>query len=149
MRSRKTLGIIIGSLVAIGIVTCILLAGFTGGQNNGDTMQKTNSGLQYKIEKAAPDGAEKPKAGQTVFVHYTGWLDKDGVPGQKFDSSYDRMRPFSFKLGRHQVIAGWDEAVADMKVGEKRRVVIPPALGYGAAGAGRIIPPNSTLIFDI
>jgi len=147
--SRKTLGIIIGCLVASGIVLCILLASFTGGQNEGNTMKTTPSGLRYEIVKAAPDGAAKPNAGQTVFVHYTGWLDHNGEPGQKFDSSYDRSRPFTFKLGRQQVIKGWDEAVADMHVGEKRRVIIPPALGYGAQGAGRIIPPNSTLIFDI
>ncbi len=147
--SRKTVWIIIGSLVAIGTVLCILLAGFTEGQTSGDTMQQTASGLKYQILTQAPAGAEKPKAGQTAIVHYTGWLDDNGEPGQKFDSSKDRMQPFSFKVGKHQVIAGWDEAVADMKVGEKRRVIIPPALGYGARGAGRVIPPNATLLFDI
>jgi FKBP-type peptidyl-prolyl cis-trans isomerase len=84
-------------------------------------------------------------AGKTVGVHYTGWL----VDGTKFDSSKDRGRPFSFTLGRGQVIAGWDQGVAGMKVGGKRKLVIPPHLGYGASGAGGVIPPDATLMFDV
>jgi FKBP-type peptidyl-prolyl cis-trans isomerase len=84
-------------------------------------------------------------AGKTVGVHYTGWL----VDGTKFDSSKDRGRPFSFTLGRGQVIAGWDQGVAGMKVGGKRKLVIPPHLGYGASGAGGVIPPDATLTFDV
>ena len=87
--------------------------------------------------------------GGTVAVHYTGWLWQDGVKGKKFDSSRDRGEPFVFALGTGQVIQGWDEGVAGMKVGGARTLIIPPAVGYGAAGAGGDIPPNSTLVFDV
>ncbi len=90
-----------------------------------------------------------PKPGQTVVVHYTGWLYEGGKKGKKFDSSLDRGEPFEFPLGKGQVIAGWDEGVATMKVGGKRTLIIPPSLGYGASGAGGVIPPNATLIFDV
>ena len=87
--------------------------------------------------------------GQQVTVHYTGWLDADGQPGTKFDSSVDRGQPFSFVIGVGQVIKGWDEGVLEMKVGEKRRLFIPSDLGYGPYGAGSSIPPNAALIFDV
>lgn len=87
--------------------------------------------------------------GQLVAVHYTGWLWQDGMKGAKFDSSRDRGEPFVFPLGAGQVILGWDEGVAGMKVGGTRTLIIPPAAGYGAAGAGADIPPNSTLIFEV
>ena len=90
-----------------------------------------------------------PKPGQTVVVHYTGWLYENGKKGKKFDSSLDRGQPFEFPIGKGQVIAGWDEGVATMKVGGKRTLIIPPSLGYGANGAGGVIPPNATLIFDV
>jgi peptidylprolyl isomerase len=90
-----------------------------------------------------------PQTGQTCVMHYTGWLYVNGAKGDKFDSSVDRNEPFEFKIGMHQVIAGWDEGVATMKVGGKRTLIIPPALGYGARGAGGVIPPNATLIFDV
>jgi peptidylprolyl isomerase len=90
-----------------------------------------------------------PKPGQTAVVHYTGWLYENGAKGKKFDSSVDRGQPFEFPIGQHQVIAGWDEGVATMKVGGKRTLIIPPDLGYGARGAGGVIPPNATLIFDV
>ena len=89
-----------------------------------------------------------PSAGQTCMVHYTGWLWQ-GAKGKKFDSSVDRGRPFSFPVGAGQVIPGWDEGVATMKVGGKRELLIPPDLGYGARGAGRDIPPNATLMFEV
>ena len=107
------------------------------------------SGLKYEVLKPAPQGAKQPQQGQQVTVHYTGWLEHDGKPGMKFDSSVDRGDKFKFTIGIGQVIKGWDEGVLDMKVGEKRRLTIPAHLGYGARGAGRIIPANATLIFDV
>ena len=84
-----------------------------------------------------------------MSVHYTGWLDENGAKGKKFDSSRDRGKPFTFTLGAQEVIRGWDEGVAGMKVGGRRTLIIPPELGYGARGAGGVIPPNATLIFDV
>ena len=107
------------------------------------------SGLQYQVITEAQENAAQPKAGQTVTVHYTGWLDEDGKPGEKFDSSVDRNDKFSFVIGVGMVISGWDEGVLAMKVGEKRRLFIPSKLGYGEQGAGGVIPPNADLIFDV
>ncbi|KAL7484286.1 hypothetical protein ACHAW6_009931 [Cyclotella cf. meneghiniana] len=108
----------------------------------------TESGMQYKITKEAPQDAAVPVAGQTVKAHYTGWLD--GFESEKkFDSSRDRGRPFTFKVGTGQVIRGWDEAFLTMKVGERRNIVLPPRLAYGERGAGGIIPPGATLYFDV
>lgn len=104
-------------------------------------------GLKY-IDNTAGTGLEAV-SGKMAVVHYTGWLDKDGVKGTKFDSSVDRGQPFAFSLGAGQVIRGWDEGVAGMKVGGKRTLLIPAALGYGARGAGAVIPPNANLIFDV
>ena len=104
-------------------------------------------GLKYTDNKIG-DGAVAT-AGSKVSVHYTGWLSKDGAKGAKFDSSLDRGQPFDFPLGEGRVIKGWDEGVAGMKVGGERTLVIPPELGYGARGAGGVIPPNATLIFDV
>jgi len=103
----------------------------------------TSSGLQY-LDFVKGSGREA-HVGETASVHYTGWL-KDGT---KFDSSVDRGQPFSFRLGAGQVIKGWDEGVVGMNIGSKRKLIIPPDLGYGARGAGRVIPPNATLIFDV
>ena len=111
------------------------------------TTTTTASGLQYE-DTVLGTGAIA-KAGQHVKVHYTGWLFNDGVQGAKFDSSVDRNDPFAFSLGAGMVIKGWDEGVAGMKIGGKRTLVIPPALGYGARGAGGAIPPNATLKFDV
>jgi peptidylprolyl isomerase len=105
------------------------------------------SGLAYTDEVVGTGAEAKP--GQQVSVQYTGWLDEGGRKGKKFDSSRDRNQPFSFPLGGGQVIKGWDEGVAGMKVGGKRTLTIPAALGYGARGAGGVIPPNATLIFDV
>src|ERR1700743_396381 len=107
----------------------------------------TASGLQI-IDTVVGTGAS-PKPGQTCVMHYTGWLYENGQKGKKFDSSVDRNEPFEFPIGQHQVIAGWDEGGAAMKVGGKRTLIIPPELGYGARGAGGVIPPNATLIFDV
>jgi FKBP-type peptidyl-prolyl cis-trans isomerase FkpA len=110
-------------------------------------MNTTPSGLQY-TDNVVGDGAEA-KAGQHVSVHYTGWLYNDGEQGAKFDSSRDRNDPFDFPLGAGMVIKGWDEGVQGMKIGGQRTLIIPPDLGYGARGAGGVIPPNATLKFDV
>lgn len=115
-------------------------------QTAGKTMT-TPSGLQI-IDSTVGTGAS-PKPGQTCVMHYTGWLYEDGKKGKKFDSSVDRNEPFEFPIGRGRVIGGWDEGVATMKVGGKRTLIIPPTLGYGARGAGGVIPPNATLMFDV
>ena len=107
----------------------------------------TSTGLQ--IIDTKPGTGASPKSGQTVTVHYTGWLYENGAKGKKFDSSVDRNEPFSFPIGQGQVIRGWDEGVLSMKIGGKRTLIIPPALGYGARGAGGVIPPNATLMFDV
>jgi peptidylprolyl isomerase len=107
----------------------------------------TGSGLQY-IDTKAGTGAS-PRPNQTVVVHYTGWLCVNGAKGKKFDSSVDRNEPFEFPVGAGRVIRGWDEGVGSMKVGGKRTLIIPPQLGYGAQGAGGVIPPNATLMFDV
>lgn len=107
----------------------------------------TESGLKYKDEQVGT--GEVAKAGQVVSVHYTGWLEQNGDKGDKFDSSLDRGKPFVFPLGKGRVIKGWDEGVAGMKVGGKRTLMIPSELGYGARGAGSVIPPNSDLIFEV
>ena len=105
------------------------------------------SGVKY-TDEVVGTGPE-PKAGQTVTVQYTGWLADNGKPGRKFDSSRDRNQPFSFTIGAGQVIAGWDQGVATMHVGGKRTLTIPPEFGYGSRGAGGVIPPGATLIFDV
>ena len=107
----------------------------------------TPSGL--KIIDTQPGTGASPKTGQTCVMHYTGWLYENATKGKKFDSSVDRNEPFSFKIGVGQVIRGWDEGVSTMKVGGKRTLIIPPELGYGARGAGGVIPANATLIFDV
>lgn len=107
----------------------------------------TASGLQYE-DTTVGEGIEATK-GQNVSVHYTGWLYNQGEQGAKFDSSRDRNDPFEFSLGAGMVIKGWDEGVQGMKVGGQRTLIIPSALGYGARGAGGVIPPNATLKFDV
>ncbi|MGO9450349.1 MAG: FKBP-type peptidyl-prolyl cis-trans isomerase [Candidatus Binataceae bacterium] len=111
-------------------------------------MVTMDSGLKYKDLKVGTGAVAK--AGEQVSVHYTGWLQNpDGSKGKKFDSSLDRGQPFDFGLGQQEVIKGWDDGVQGMKVGGKRELIIPPALGYGSRGAGGVIPPNATLIFDV
>ena len=114
-----------------------------GDAASAENVVTTDSGLQYVVIEEG-DGAS-PQTGQRVFVHYVGTLED----GTKFDSSRDRGRPFDFTIGQGQVIKGWDEGVGDMKVGDRRKLIIPPELGYGARGAGGVIPPNATLIFDV
>ncbi|CEJ84073.1 Peptidyl-prolyl cis-trans isomerase [Hyphomicrobium sp. GJ21] len=116
-------------------------------QTQGSQMTTTSSGLQFEDTVVGTGAA--PAAGQTCIMHYTGWLYQDGKKGAKFDSSVDRGQPFEFPLGMGRVIKGWDEGVASMKIGGKRTLIIPPALGYGARGAGSVIPPNATLLFEV
>lgn len=110
-------------------------------------MTTAPSGLQ--IQDTAAGTGESPKTGQRCVMHYTGWLYEDGKKGKKFDSSLDRGQPFEFAIGVGQVIRGWDEGVATMRPGGKRTLIIPPELGYGARGAGGVIPPNATLLFEV
>ena len=110
-------------------------------------MKTLDSGLQYDDTQTGT--GDEARAGASVSVHYTGWLYQDGSKGAKFDSSKDRNQPFQFKLGSGMVIRGWDEGVQGMKVGGSRVLVIPPDLGYGARGAGGVIPPNATLLFEV
>lgn len=111
------------------------------------SMITTPSGLQY--DDAVVGAGAAATEGQRVTVHYTGWLFQDGVQGAKFDSSKDRGTPFVFSLGAGSVIRGWDEGVAGMQVGGTRTLIIPPGLGYGARGAGGVIPPQATLKFEV
>ncbi len=106
--------------------------------------------LEYEILKTAEnDQADSPSVGSDVTVHYTGWLVENGEKTKKFDSSVDRDRPFTFTIGKGYVIKGWDEGVMNMKLGEKRKLIIPPSLAYGEIGAGNAIPPNATLMFEV
>jgi FKBP-type peptidyl-prolyl cis-trans isomerase FkpA len=132
----------------------ISLALLAACQSRGDAeMPDTGANISelQMTDTAVGDGATA-ESGQTVDVHYTGWLYDPSQPenkGTKFDSSVDRGQPFSFPLGGGRVIRGWDEGVAGMKVGGKRVLVIPPEMGYGASGAGSAIPPNATLLFEV
>ncbi len=127
------------------VSSLLLLAGCGGGTERSNVTQL------IRQDGRVGTGAEAV-SGRSVTVHYTGWLYADSQPdhkGAKFDSSRDRDEPFSFTLGSGQVIAGWDEGVAGMKVGGQRTLTVPPAMGYGASGAGGVIPPNATLLFDV
>lgn len=118
----------------------------TASQVQGDAPKMTGEDVtELKTEEQTPGTGAEATAGKMVTVHYTGWLTN----GTKFDSSKDRGEPFKFPLGAGQVIQGWDKGVAGMKVGGKRKLTIPPALGYGERGAGGVIPPNATLIFEV
>jgi peptidylprolyl isomerase len=140
---RSALATAVATTTAVAITGVLILSESAAAQEP----VTTPSGLKY-IDTKAGTGAS-PKSGQTCVMHYTGWLYDGGKKGAKFDSSVDRGQPFEFKIGQRQVIGGWDEGVATMKVGGKRTLIIPPELGYGARGAGGFIPPNATLIFDV
>ena len=132
---------------ALSIVHAVCVASEAHADKKGGKVETTSSGLSYQ-DTTVGTGAEAQK-GKLVFVHYTGWLDENGAKGKKFDSSRDRGTPFKFALGAGMVIAGWDEGVSGMKVGGQRTLMIPPELGYGARGAGAVIPANAKLIFDV
>jgi peptidylprolyl isomerase len=140
-----------GALFALAIAAAS--AGCTGGMSDTGTAQVAanaatpDSGLQITDTKVGT--GISPKPGQTCIVHYTGWIYENGVKGKKFDSSVDRKKPFSFVLGEHKVIEGWERGVTTLKVGGKRTLIIPPALAYGSAGQGGTIPANATLIFEV
>ena len=133
-------------MTRLSLVAGAVVIAMTASANAAETVT-TPTGLKYQDEVVGT--GPQPKAGQQVTVQYTGWLDEGGKKGKKFDSSRDRNQPFSFTIGAGQVIQGWDEGVATMKTGGKRTLIIPPELGYGPRGAGGLIPPNATLIFDV
>jgi FKBP-type peptidyl-prolyl cis-trans isomerase len=133
------------AVLALAIAAAVPLLGRVDAATN-QVIEMPN-GLKYTDTKTGDGATATP--GNKVSVHYTGWLYNNAAKGAKFDSSVDRGQPFQFTLGAHQVIAGWDEGVAGMKVGGKRTLIIPPELGYGAHGAGGVIPPNATLMFDV
>ena len=135
------------SAAAAALALVTLAAPSAMAQGAPSKMTETADGLKY-TDTTMGTGAEATK-GKKVSVHYTGWLYNNGTKGAKFDSSLDRGQPFSFALGAGQVIRGWDEGVAGMKIGGKRTLIIPPELGYGARGAGGAIPPNAVLHFDV
>lgn len=156
MNKKSLAGYAFAALAVVTLADCGTPEAASISQNKTTTKQegtkkmtrhKTDSGLEYEIIQEGTGAS--PQKGQHVTVHYTGWLDENGKPGKKFDSSVDRDEPFTFIIGVGQVIKGWDEGVMGMKVGEKRRLIIPADLAYGARGAGGVIPPNATLIFDV
>jgi FKBP-type peptidyl-prolyl cis-trans isomerase len=136
---------IAGAAAALLLLTQFVPAARAQGATG--TMTEMPDGLKYTDTQVGTGAIAT--SGKTVSVHYTGWLYENGAKGKKFDSSLDRGQPFSFKLGAGQVIKGWDEGVAGMKIGGKRTLIIPPALGYGSRGAGGVIPPFATLTFDV
>jgi peptidylprolyl isomerase len=147
MRSSRRTIIRTAFAAAAAAVATPIAGPLTASAQTAGKPMTTASGLQI-IDSKVGTGAS-PKSGQTCVMHYTGWLYENGQKGKKFDSSVDRNEPFEFKIGQRQVIAGWDEGVGSMNVGGKRTLIIPPALGYGARGAGGVIPPNATLMFDV
>ncbi|WP_245421831.1 FKBP-type peptidyl-prolyl cis-trans isomerase [Rhodoplanes serenus] len=135
------------SILTVAAASALLAGGTRPATAQGRTPMTTPSGLV--ITDITVGTGATPRQGQTCVMHYTGWLYENDTKGKKFDSSVDRGRPFEFPIGMGRVIKGWDEGVATMKVGGKRTLVIPPELGYGARGAGGVIPPNATLMFEV
>lgn len=125
----------------------VLIAGFTTTSFAGKGLVRTEKGLRYR-DLAVGTGATA-KVGKIVVVHIRGWLEDNGKKGKEFLNSYDRGKPVSFKLGTNRVMQGWNEGIVGMKVGGKRRLMVPPELGYGAKGVGDIVPPKADLIFDV
>jgi peptidylprolyl isomerase len=144
---RRVRGLAFLALVSASIGVVAAIAPTAAPAQEKGKMTTTSSGLQ--IEDTQVGTGATPRTGQICVMHYTGWLYENGAKGKKFDSSLDRGQPFEFHIGQGQVIRGWDEGVATMKVGGKRTLIIPPELGYGARGAGGVIPPNATLLFEV
>ncbi len=149
MHALKRLpAVALGLAFALSASAALTTPTLAAAESAGDAMTTTTaSGLQIK-DTTVGTGAS-PKSGQICVMHYTGWLYEIGAKGAKFDSSVDRGEPFEFNIGQGMVIKGWDEGVASMKAGGKRTLIIPAELGYGARGAGGVIPPNATLLFDV
>jgi peptidylprolyl isomerase len=135
-----------GVLIALAVAGAI--AGCTAGTSGTNSAQMT-AAPSLQITDSKLGTGLSPKPGHICIVHYTGWVYENGAKGAKFDSSVDRKKPFSFQLGQHKVIEGWEQGVATMKIGGKRTLIIPPALAYGSAGHAPMIPPHATLIFEI
>jgi peptidylprolyl isomerase len=129
--------------------TLLALAALPAAAQNSDLSHATRSRTGLGIVEVKEGAGETASAGRTARVHYTGWLLENGARGRKFDSSRDRGQPFEFPLGAGRVIRGWDEGVAGMKIGGQRTLVVPADLGYGSRGAGNVIPPDATLVFDV
>ena len=148
----KLLNILLASVFALSLNAC--QAESTTTTSNTSLQEKTAMTASTELQKidTLPGTGREAEPGFNVSVHYTGWLydeKAEGHKGKKFDSIVDRKQPFDFALGAGQVIQGWDEGFAGMKIGGKRTLIIPPEMGYGARGAGGVIPPNATLIFDV
>lgn len=145
----SSLSLLAAVLIATGAVSCAIGCGGTESENVAQGQSNISDLVRTD---AKPGTGAEAASGQNVTVHYTGWLydeTKADKKGTKFDSSRDRNEPFTFRLGAGEVIRGWDEGVAGMKVGGQRTLTIPPQYGYGARGAGGVIPPNATLVFDV
>jgi peptidylprolyl isomerase len=140
---------IAGAIAALALATTASGVIPTGSPPPAAAQQTMTTASGLKITDSKVGTGATPRPGQTCVMHYTGWLYENGQKGRKFDSSVDRGQPFEFNIGRGMVIKGWDEGVATMKVGGKRTLIIPPDLGYGARGAGGVIPPNATLMFEV
>jgi peptidylprolyl isomerase len=140
-------GAVFALAIAVASAGCTGNLFGTGSAQTAANADATAPGVQITDTKVGT--GLSPRPGQVCVVHYTGWIYENGVKGKKFDSSVDRKKPFSFVLGDHKVIDGWERGVVTMKAGGKRTLIIPPALAYGTAGGGAAIPPNATLIFDV
>lgn len=147
---RKTLIRTLTSITALGLAALPILA--SAHDDPAHAAKSSQPGVDLIKMEVKPGSGETAVAGKQVTVHYTGWLYDAAAKdhkGKKFDSSRDRNDPFSFRLGAGQVIPGWDEGVAGMQIGGQRTLIIPPQMGYGSRGAGGVIPPNATLVFDV